>query len=70
MNSEEPMAARTPKSMNELQHVLVVHRNYCATDKEGYVIKFSGPPLADPGLERVAEAVRAALRKEGYLTAK
>ena len=29
--------------------------NHCATAKEGYVIKFSGPPLAGPGLECMQE---------------
>lgn len=64
------VSAENPKTMKELQQVVVIHRNHCATSKEGYVVKFSGPQLTDPGLERVAKAVRAALRKEGYLTAK
>lgn len=64
------MSAENAKTMKELQQVVAIHRNHCATSKEGYVIRFSGPELTDPGLERVAKAVRAALSKEGYLSAK
>ncbi len=58
------VAAQNKVTMKELQQVVVIHRNNCATDKEGYIIKFSGPQLTDPGLERLAKAVRAALRKD------
>ena len=63
------MAAQNKVTKKEVQQVVVIHRNNCATDKEGYIIKFSGPSLTDPGLERLAKAVRAALKKEGYLSA-
>jgi hypothetical protein len=64
------VVAQNTGTKKELQQVVVIHRNNCATDKEGYVIKFSGPQLTDPGLERLAKAVRAASRKEGYASAK
>lgn len=64
------VSSENPRTMKKLQQVVVIHRNHCASYKEGSVIRFSGPHLTDPGLERVAKAVRAALRKEGYLTAK
>ena len=32
----------------QLLHV-VIHRNHCEASTEGYVIKFSGPHLIDPG---------------------
>jgi hypothetical protein len=60
------VSAKNAKTTKQSQQVVVIHRNYCPTDKEGYVIKFSGPQLSDPGLERLAKAVRAALREEGY----
>jgi hypothetical protein len=62
------VAAQNQVTKKEVQQVVVIHRNNCATEKEGYVIKFSGPSLTDPGLERLAEAVRATLKKEGYLS--
>lgn len=64
------VSAENAKTMKELQHVVVIHRNHWVTSKEGYVIRFSGPQLTDPGLERLAKAVRLALKQEGYLTAK
>jgi len=60
------MSGKSQKPAKGLRQVVVVHRNNCVTDKEGYVIKFEGPALTDPGLERLAMAVRSALRKEGY----
>jgi hypothetical protein len=63
------VAAQNKVTKKDLQQVVVIHRNNCATEKEGYVITFSGPSLTDPGLERLAEAVRAALKKEGYTSA-
>jgi hypothetical protein len=59
------MPKKTEKPV-KVRQVVAIHRNNCPTDKEGYVIRFDGPALTDPGLERLAIAVRAALRKEGY----
>jgi hypothetical protein len=64
------MPSQTTKDRKALQQVIVIHRNYCPLDQEGHRIKFSGPSLTDPGLEKVAKAVRAALKKEGYRIAK
>jgi hypothetical protein len=43
------VSAENAKTMKELQQVVAIHRNHCATSKEGYVIKFSRPHLTDPG---------------------
>jgi hypothetical protein len=48
------------------KQLISLHRNYCSNSKEGPVVKFEGPPLTDPGLERLAIAVKEALRKAGY----
>ena len=47
------------------KQVIAVHRGYCSTHKEGHVVEFEGPVLTDPGLERLAIAVRRALLNEG-----
>jgi hypothetical protein len=43
------VSAENAKTMKELQQVVAIHRNHCATSKKGYVIKFSRPHLTDPG---------------------
>lgn len=48
------------------KQVISLHRNYCTNSAEGHVVEFEGSPLTDPSLERLAIAVREALRKEGY----
>jgi hypothetical protein len=49
-----------------IRQIVVIHRNHGALHKEGYAIKFEGPAMTDAGLERLANSIRSALRKQGY----
>jgi hypothetical protein len=59
------MSGKGEKPTNGVRQIVVVHRNHGALHKEAYAIKFKGPVLTDAGLERLAKAIRCALRKEG-----
>jgi hypothetical protein len=54
------------KPTEGIRQIVVVHRNHGSLHNEGYAIKFEGPALTDDGLERLAKAIRSALRQEGY----
>jgi DNA-binding NarL/FixJ family response regulator len=54
------------KATEAIRQIVVIHRNHGSLDKEAYSIKFEGPVLTDAGLERLAKAIRSALRKQRY----
>jgi len=54
------------KASEAIRQIVVTHRNHGALHKEGYAIKFEGPAMTDTGLERLSNAIRSALRKQGY----